>query len=97
MELTADYLCVPGYSFCLSLRNGQPLLRKELLVMIAIACAGWTVNHFCMPAFTGRSDIISAIGSFCVGILGNVYGRFFSNGASFPVMVTGILLQLPSG
>jgi len=65
--------------------------------MMAFACAGWVVNHFASTAFSGRSDIVSAIGSFCVGLLGNIYGRFFSNGASFPVMVTGILMQLPSG
>lgn len=91
------YLCVPAYATVLSLRNQQPLFAKELPVMVAIACAGWTVNHFSAYAFPGRSDIVSALGAFAVGILGNIYGRFFSNGASFPVMVTGILLQLPSG
>ncbi|KAL7420196.1 pheromone-regulated protein prm10 [Cryptotrichosporon argae] len=90
------YLCVPAYAFFLSLRNQQPLFAKELPIMLAIACAGWVTNHFSSLAFPGRSDIVSAIGSFCVGILGNLYGRF-SNGASFPVMVTGILFQLPSG
>ncbi|CAK9784668.1 DUF1212-domain-containing protein [Cutaneotrichosporon oleaginosum] len=91
------YLCVPMYSLCLSLRNGQPILRKETLVMMAVGSAGWSANHFTGPVFRNRSDITSAIGSFCVGIIGNLYGRFFSNGASFPVMVTGILMQLPSG
>jgi uncharacterized membrane protein YjjP (DUF1212 family) len=91
------YLCVPGYSLVLSLRNQQPLLTKELPIMVAIACAGWVTNHFSQLAFPNRSDIISALGSFCVGLLGNLYGRFFSNGASFPVMVVGILFQLPSG
>lgn len=65
--------------------------------MMAVGCAGWSANHFTGPVFKNRSDITSAIGSFCVGIIGNLYGRFFSNGASFPVMVTGILMQLPSG
>lgn len=91
------YLCVPAYALVLSLRNQQPLFAKELPVMVLIACAGWAVNHFSAYAFGGRSDIVSALGAFTVGILGNIYGRFFSNGASFPVMVTGILLQLPSG
>jgi uncharacterized membrane protein YjjB (DUF3815 family) len=65
--------------------------------MMAFACAGWVTNYFSARAFAGRSDIVSAIGSFSVGLLGNLYGRFLSNGASFPVMVTGILMQLPSG
>lgn len=91
-----DVLCVPMYALCLSLRNGQPLLRRETLVMMLVASAGWSANRFTGPVFEHRADITSAIGSFCVGILGNLYGRF-NHGASFPVMVTGILVQLPSG
>lgn len=91
------FLCVPGYALWLSLRNQQPIMRKELPVMILVACAGWVVNFFSAKAFKGRADIVSALGAFTVGLLGNLYGRFLSNGASFPVMVTGILMQLPSG
>lgn len=91
---------MPAFSFFLSLNLQQPLRgrtgRRELPVMIAFASAGWVTNYFAGRAFPGRADIVSAIGSFCVGILGNLYGRI-SNGASFPVMVTGILMQLPSG
>ncbi|WOO77336.1 putative UPF0442 protein [Vanrija pseudolonga] len=93
------YLCVPAYSCLLSLRNQQPIFAKELPIMVLISVAGWVTNHFAsLPqAFQGRSDIVSALGSFVVGLLGNMYGRFFSKGASFHVMVTGILFQLPSG
>ncbi|KAK4689555.1 hypothetical protein P7C73_g572, partial [Tremellales sp. Uapishka_1] len=90
------FLACPGYSLFLSLRNQQPLWARELPVMILVSCAGWTCNHFSALAFPNRSDMTSAIGSFAVGVLGNLYGRF-SNGASFPVTVTGILFQLPSG
>jgi len=89
------FLCVPMYSLFLSLRNQAPI-RKELLVTVLISSAGWTANHFASKKFVNRSDITSAIGSFVVGILGNVYGRFFS-GNAFVVMITGILFQLPSG
>ena len=94
------------------MRNQQPLFAKELVsdrafvslrseakpqpVMVVIACAGWAANHFSGLAFPNRSDMTSAIGSFTVGTLGNIYGRF-SNGSSFPVTVAGILFQLPSG
>ena len=65
--------------------------------MVLIACAGWASNHFTTKyAFSNRSDITSAIGSFVVGTLGNIYGRF-THGSSFPVTVAGILFQLPSG
>ncbi|WRT67746.1 uncharacterized protein IL334_004718 [Kwoniella shivajii] len=90
------FLCCPAYAFFLSLRNQQPLWAKELPIMVIIAAAGWSSNHFSSLAFPGRSDMTSAIGSFVVGTLGNLYGRL-SNGSSFPVTVTGILFQLPSG
>lgn len=57
---------------------------------------GWVCNYFSSKAFVGRPDISSAIGSFVVGILGNLYGKF-TNGSAFVVMVVGVLFQLPSG
>jgi len=64
--------------------------------MVIIACAGWVSNFYSAKAFPNRSDLTSAIGSFVVGTLGHIYGRF-TNGSSFPVTVVGILFQLPSG
>ena len=89
-------LCCPGFAFGIALRNQQPLLAKELPVMVIIACAGWASNHFSALAFPNRSDMTSAIGSFVVGSLGAIYGKFY-RGSSFPVTVPGILFQLPSG
>lgn len=90
------FLCCPAYAFFLSLRNQQPLFQKEMPIMVLISCAGWASNHFSAKAFPNRSDMTSAIGSFVVGTLGNLYGRV-SHGSSFPVTVVGILFQLPSG
>lgn len=90
------FLCVPGFSLFLSLRNQSPIRRKELLIAVLISCAGWTTNHFSTMGFPNRSDITSALGSLAVGLAGNLYGRFF-NGTAFVVMITGILFQLPSG
>ncbi|KAK4046802.1 pheromone-regulated protein prm10 [Microbotryomycetes sp. JL201] len=90
------FLTIPCFLLCLSLRNGQPLFRKETPLMIIIGCAGFTGNYFSGRAFPGRSDITSAIGSFIVGFLGNLYGKF-TRGSPFVVMVAGVLLQLPSG
>ncbi|PWN48540.1 DUF1212-domain-containing protein [Violaceomyces palustris] len=91
-------LTTPGYSIALSLRNQVKINRKEFPVMVLIACAGWACNHFAAsnPALSGRQDITSALGSLCVGILANIYGRMF-DGRSFVVSVPGILYQLPSG
>lgn len=43
--------------------------------MIVIACAGWASNFFSARVFRNRSDMTSAIGSFVVGTLGNMYGK----------------------
>jgi uncharacterized membrane protein YjjB (DUF3815 family) len=66
------------------------------LVMILIACGGWTTNHFSGLKFVNRTDIVATLGAFVVGVCGNVYGRFFASGMAFVVMVTGILFQVPS-
>ncbi len=90
------FLICPAYSFFLSLRQSQPLWAKETPAMVLFAAAGWTTNHFASLAFPNRSDITSMLGSLVVGILGNLWGRFFQ-GTSFVVMLVGILFQLPSG
>ncbi|PWZ00952.1 DUF1212-domain-containing protein [Testicularia cyperi] len=91
-------LTTPAYSMSLSLRNQAKVTRKEFPVMVIIACAGWACNHFAAKAsaLSGRQDVTSALGSLAVGILANIYGRFF-DGRSFVVSVPGILYQLPSG
>ncbi|KZS95158.1 DUF1212-domain-containing protein [Sistotremastrum niveocremeum HHB9708] len=92
------FLCVPMFSLFLSLRNQAPLFKKEMPITILISCAGWTANHFSTPAFKNHSDISSAVGSFVVGTLANLWGRTsWSRGNAFVVMITGIMFQLPSG
>jgi len=83
-------LTVPGFSISLSLRNQVKVNRKEFPVMVLIACAGWACNHFSATAqaLRGRQDITSALGSLCVGILANIYGRIF-DGRAFVVAVPG--------
>lgn len=41
-----------------------------------------------------HSDIVSFIGAFVVGILGNLYSRVF-RGTGFVVMVPGVLFLVP--
>lgn len=84
----ADFLTIPMYLLVLALRNGQPLFRKETLMMIIIGSAGFVSNFYSGKAFINRPDISSAIGSFIVGIIGNLYGKF-TRGSPFVVMVPG--------
>ncbi|BGP41464.1 pheromone-regulated protein prm10 [Rhodotorula kratochvilovae] len=90
------FLTIPMFLLTLAVRNGQPLFRKETLVMIVVGSAGFVSNFFSGKAFPNRADISSAIGSFAVGFLGNLYGKF-TRGSPFVVMVPGVLIQLPSG
>jgi uncharacterized membrane protein YjjP (DUF1212 family) len=96
-SLYFNFITVPLYSLVLSLRQQAPLRRpKDLALLVGIACAGWTSNHFVGLAFPGQSDISAAVGAFVVGVLANTYGRLCRANA-FAVMITGILFQLPSG
>lgn len=89
-------LTVPLYSLWLSLRFYAPWRRKELPLLVAISSLGWVCNHFTGLKFPNQSDISAAVGAFAVGLVSNLYARFF-NGNAFVVMITGILFQLPSG
>ena len=61
------------------------------------SCNGTKDEHCPVPeVLQNHSYLYSALGSFTVGILANIYGRFF-DGRSFVVAVPGILFQLPSG
>ncbi|KAJ6535102.1 hypothetical protein B0H19DRAFT_438018 [Mycena capillaripes] len=90
------FLTVPMYSLFLSMRNQAPWWNKEMVLLVGISCIGWVTNHFTGIKFVGQSDITAALGAFAVGVVANVYGRFFS-GNAFVIMITGILFQLPSG
>ncbi|KAJ7482684.1 hypothetical protein FB451DRAFT_1029898 [Mycena latifolia] len=90
------FLTVPMYSLFLSMRNHAPWRSREMLLLIGIACIGWVTNHFTGTKFANQSDISAAVGAFAVGVVANVYARFFS-GNAFVIMITGILFQVPSG
>ncbi|KAG1849549.1 hypothetical protein C8R48DRAFT_641199 [Suillus tomentosus] len=90
------FLSVPCYSLFLSLRFGAVVGRRELFLLVVISCIGWVTNHFVGTKFPNQSDISAAVGAFAVGLVSNLYGRFFA-GNAFVVMITGILFQLPSG
>lgn len=105
------FLTVPCYSIMLSTRNQAKLTRKEFPVMVVISCAGWVVANFAKLIdmkhtgihgsatanyLTKQIALVGAMGSFTVGVLSNLYGRFF-DGRSFVVAVPGVLYQLPTG
>ncbi|KAK7054200.1 pheromone-regulated membrane protein 10 [Favolaschia claudopus] len=91
------FLIVPVFSTLSSLANLQPYSKgKELVVMVAISCSAYATNKVANHYIFNRSDVVSAIGAFTIGVLGNVYSRKMG-GTAFTSMVTGVLFLVPSG
>jgi uncharacterized membrane protein YjjB (DUF3815 family) len=59
----------------MAVKNGQPLFRRDSLAMVAIGSAGFAANYFSAKAFVNSSALVSFIGSFVVGVLGNLWAR----------------------
>ncbi|KAG8218623.1 hypothetical protein J3R82DRAFT_4287 [Butyriboletus roseoflavus] len=91
-----QFAIVPIFSILSSLANLQPWKSKELPVMVIISCASYATNKIANHYIFNRSDIVSAIGAFTVGLLGNIYSRKMG-GTAFTSMVTGVLFLVPVG
>ncbi|KAF8505618.1 hypothetical protein F5888DRAFT_1650573, partial [Russula emetica] len=92
----SQFITVPLFSILSSLSNLQPWRELDLVVMVIISCISFAANKAANHFIFNRSDVVSAIGAFAVGLLGNIYSRMFS-GTAFTVMVTGVLFLVPSG
>ncbi|KAG8692434.1 hypothetical protein FRC08_009782 [Ceratobasidium sp. 394] len=90
------FILVPLYSIISSLWKLQPLRSKQLPIMVTISCASYAANKAANRFIFNRSDVVSAIGAFVTGILGNVYARIF-RGTAFTAMVTAVSFLVPSG
>lgn len=90
----SQFIIVPIFSLLSSLMNLQPIWSWDMLVMIVISCISYTTNKVANHFIPNRSDFVSFIGAFSVGILGNLYSRRM-NGTAFTVMVTGVLFLVP--
>ncbi|KAJ7180244.1 DUF1212-domain-containing protein [Mycena crocata] len=90
------FFIVPVFSLLSSLANLQPFKSKQLPIMVLISCASYASNKTANHYIFDRSDVVSAIGAFTVGLLGNLYSRKMG-GTAFTSMVTGVLFLVPSG
>jgi uncharacterized membrane protein YjjB (DUF3815 family) len=88
------FIIVPVFSLLSSLANLQPFRSKQLPVMVGISCASYASNKIANHYIFNRSDVVSAIGAFTVGLLGNIYSRKMG-GTAFTSMVTGVLFLVP--
>ncbi|RDB22807.1 Pheromone-regulated membrane protein 10 [Hypsizygus marmoreus] len=91
-----SFIIVPVFSTLSSLANLQPLRSKQLPIMVIISCCSYASNKIANHYIFNRSDVVSAIGAFTVGLLGNIYSRKMG-GTAFTSMVTGVLFLVPSG
>lgn len=89
-----QFIIVPIFSILSSLANLQPIWTLELIVMVVISCIAYAANKVANHFIFNRSDVVSAIGAFAVGLLGNLYSRKFG-GTAFTAMVTGVLFLVP--
>jgi len=91
-----NILFVPLFSLlaCFSLLH--PFKSREVPVSIIIACVGYVVNLLANHYIFERSDVVSAIGSFAIGVLGNLYSRMY-DATAFTAMTVAILFLVPSG
>ena len=87
-------ITVPLFATLLSLANLQPWHELDIVVMVVISCISYVANKAANHFIFNRSDVVSAIGAFAVGLLGNIYSRTFG-GTAFTVMVTGVLFLVP--
>ncbi|CAE6443654.1 unnamed protein product [Rhizoctonia solani] len=90
------FILVPFFSLFGSFASMQPLKSTQLPVMVFISSAAFAANKAANRYIFNRSDVVSAIGAFVVGVLGNLYSRVF-RGTAFVVMVNGIGFLIPSG
>jgi Threonine/Serine exporter, ThrE len=89
-----EFIIVPVFSILSSLANLQPVKSKQLPVMVIISCCSYASNKIANHYIFNRSDVVSAIGAFTVGLLGNIYSRKMG-GTAFTSMVTGVLFLVP--
>ncbi|KDQ63377.1 hypothetical protein JAAARDRAFT_376354 [Jaapia argillacea MUCL 33604] len=88
------FFFVPIYSTCSSLANLQSWKSKQLLVMVLFSSASYAANKSTGMFISTRGDIVSALGAFVIGALGNIYSRVI-RGTAFTSMVTGVLFLVP--
>lgn len=87
---------VPVFSLLSCLSFLHPFFSREVLVSVVIACIGYAANGLANHYIFDRSDVVSAIGSFVIGILGNAYSRIW-NATAFTAITVAVNFLVPSG
>lgn len=70
-----------------SLGKLQPWCELDIIVMAVIPCISFVADEAASHFIFNQSDVVSAIGTFAVGLIGNIYSHMFGETA-FTVIVT---------
>ncbi|KAG7830827.1 hypothetical protein KL920_001418 [Ogataea angusta] len=96
-----NFVFVPMFSLALSMASQAQW--HQLSVMTIIACGGYVVSYFSSRHFS-ITEFNSALGSFTIGLLSNLYSRTGTSfrrigycNSAFTSMLTGIFDQVPGG
>jgi uncharacterized membrane protein YjjB (DUF3815 family) len=87
-------ILVPAYSFFVSLHHQQNIRSRQFVAMIIISVAAYTANYLSSRYLFQRSEVVTTVGAFVVGVLSNLYSRLFK-GSRFSVSVTGFIFLVP--
>ncbi|KAG9018949.1 hypothetical protein FRB90_007940 [Tulasnella sp. 427] len=96
LPLWSLFILVPLYSLFNSFWHLQPWRSKQLPVMVSISCISYAARKSLQHYVGPRNEVVSAMGAFVIGVLGNVYARVFK-GTAFTCMVTAVCFLVPSG
>ncbi|KAJ5110452.1 hypothetical protein N7532_000987 [Penicillium argentinense] len=69
---------------------------KQLPPMTIIALSGYTTNYFSTKKLGSNSQVANTVGSFTIGIMGNLYSRLW-HGHAATAILPGIFILVPSG
>lgn len=82
------------FTLCLVLINQAKW--KQAPMMIVTSFTGYIVNFFSARHFSSNTQIANALGSFVIGVIGNLYSRIH-HGLAAAAMLPAIFVQVPSG
>lgn len=93
-ELFQHFPFVPIFAMLLAIINQTKW--KQIPVMVIIAVCGYITNYFSTKKLGPSSEVANTVGAFTIGILGNLYSRFW-HGHAATAILPGIFVLVPSG
>ncbi|KIX08001.1 uncharacterized protein Z518_02656 [Rhinocladiella mackenziei CBS 650.93] len=90
----ARFIWVPIFAICLAIINQAKW--HQVPIMTLIAFCGYQANFWISTQVMNNVQVANAIGAFAIGVMANLYSRFF-HGLAAAAMLPAIFVQVPSG